>query len=274
VLVTLAEASPITVAAWRLAYALPCLLLACLVRAPARRALVSSGWRRVAALGGAAYAADLLLWNVTILRVGAGPATLLPSSQVVWVTLYGVAVLGERPARRFWLALPLLATGMMLVCGLRSNDLAGSMDAVSLACGTAAGLAYAVYLIAIRRVQRRADVPAEATLAVAIAAAFAIVVALGGGRAAFAGADTWEQQRWLLGLGLGVQVVAWTAITWGLAHLPGHHGALLLFAQPAGSVLLGWLVLGQTLTAGQILGAALVLAGLAAALSRSSVVEP
>jgi probable blue pigment (indigoidine) exporter len=64
-------------------------------------------------------------------------------------------------------------------------------------------------------------------------------------------------------LGVGVQVASWWGITWGIRRIPGYHGAVLLFAQPVGSVLLGWWVLGQALAPTRLAGAGLILAAIA-----------
>ena len=69
---------------------------------------------------------------------------------------------------------------------------------------------------------------------------------------------------------------AWLLITAGLRELPGHHGAVLLIAQPVGSLLLGWWILDQALSIPRVLGAALIVAAILLAVlpaSRSSTVS-
>ena len=72
-----------------------------------------------------------------------------------------------------------------------------------------------------------------------------------------------EQHLWLATLGIGVQAVAWFLISGGIRRLPGHHGGMILLAQPVSSLVLGWWILGQALTFGRLAGAALILIGIA-----------
>ena len=80
-----------------------------------------------------------------------------------------------------------------------------------------------------------------------------------GNRFSFPARSWWS----LLALGLGVQVVAWWFITWGMGHVPTNLGAMGLMVQPVATVILGWLLLSEALRPLQAVGTLFVLAGIA-----------
>jgi drug/metabolite transporter (DMT)-like permease len=265
ILVALSRAAPAPVAFFRFSYALPCLLLLCLLRADGRRALRTPGWRAPAALAGAFLGVDLLLWHRAIPLVGAGPATLTANTQVIWVALFGIAFLGERPHALFWAALPAVGLGLVLLTGGALDALPAGSEGAGLAYGLGAGVCYAGALVCLRRSQRAAVVPPEASLLWQIAIGLAVVGAAGLVEGSLPVALAPDQHLWLALLGIGGQVVAWFLITSGIRVLPGHVGALLLLVQPVGALVLGWLILGQAQTLERAAGALLVLLGIAAA---------
>jgi len=57
--------------------------------------------------------------------------------------------------------------------------------------------------------------------------------------------------------------VAWRFITWGLGHVPMNLGAMGLMTQPVATIILGWLLLSESVRSVQGFGALLVLAGIA-----------
>src|SRR5581483_1692994 len=75
-------------------------------------------------------------------------------------------------------------------------------------------------------------------------------------------APDWPGAGWLATLALTSQVVGWLLITVSLPRLPAALTSLLLTVQPIGSVALGALIFSESPTALQLVGVALVLAGL------------
>jgi drug/metabolite transporter (DMT)-like permease len=266
VLVVLSDAGATPAAFWRFSYALPLLALSCLARGAGRRSLVTPGWIAAAALAGVFFACDIAMWHRSIGLIGAGPSTLLANTQVVWVALFGVLFLGERPTALFWLALPALGAGLWLLAGGGLEGIPAAADRTGLAYGLGAGIAYAGALICMRRSQRAAPVIPEATLLVQLAVGWPLLAGLGLAEGTLAAPLDGAQHAYLALLGVGVQVCAWTAIAFGIRRLPGHHGATLLLAQPVSSLVLAWWILGQALDAGRVVGCLLILAGILGAL--------
>jgi drug/metabolite transporter (DMT)-like permease len=270
IFVALSDVSPEAVAFWRYVYALPFLAALALLRLTPRASFRKRGWMRLAALSGVFFTIDLLLWHRSIVLIGAGPATLLANTHVIWITAFGLIALDERPGPAFWVALPGLAAGMWLLAGGDLSSIPLEADRWGLLLATGSGVGYACALICIRSAQRRTGAPPEAVLLVQIATALLALLPV-------ALLDPEPVLRidlaphiWLLGLGLGVQVIAWWAITFGISRIPGYHGSALLFAQPVGSVILGWWVLDQALPLARLVGAVLILGAIALTVLRDT----
>ena len=266
ILFALSQTTPARGALLRFAYALPVLILACALRPAARRSFRRKRWLGLGALSGVFFALDLLMWHRSIGLVGAGPATLLVNTQVVWVGLFGQIFLGQRPSAWFWTALPVVALGMALLGGATPSGFAAA-DRLGLALGAGSGLMYAGALLCLRQAQMSGSVAPEAALTVQVAAALAVVGAAAAWTEPGFSALAPMQHLWLALLGLGPQVLAWFCIAAGIRRLPAYRGSLLLLLQPVASLALGWWVLEQSLGPGRILGAAGVLGGIFLALT-------
>ncbi len=268
IFVTLSEAGPVAAAFWRFAYALPLLAVFCALDPRARASFRQPGWMPLAVLSGFLFALDLLAWHAAIGFVGAGPATLLVSSQVIWVALFGAVFLHEHPSRLFWALLPVVGIGMFLLCGGSLGGFARAADRSGLLLGLLGGFFYAGMLVTLRRAQRAARIVPQATLAVQVAVGIVVVLVAGLAQGTLPVSLSGRQHAWLACLGVGTQVVAWFFITAGIRRIPGHHGSLVLLMQPAASLVLAWWLLGQALEAKRAFGAAMVLAAIAAVVLR------
>jgi drug/metabolite transporter (DMT)-like permease len=71
----------------------------------------------------------------------------------------------------------------------------------------------------------------------------------------------WPALGWLALLALSSQVVGWLLITVSMPRLPAWMIGAILLIQPAGTVTLGYLILSERPSAGQLAGVALMLAG-------------
>lgn len=260
ILVRLANVEPATAAIFRCAYALPALgLIAYLERrahGPRPAAQV-----RLAMLAGVFLALDLVIWHHTIALVGAGLATVLGNTQVVIVAVLAWWILGERPPRRTLLALPVVLVGVVLISGVIGTGAYGTNPGLGVILGLAVGLAYAAFLLVLRRgnadLRRPAGPLFEATLVSAFAS-LAIGLPLGEVNLI----PSWPAHGWLLTLALTSQVVGWLIISVSLPRLPAALTSVILTLQPVASVLLAMLLLGEAPSAIQLLGAGTILVGL------------
>lgn len=268
VFVRLAGAAPAVSAFFRCAYALPVLYLGwLLVR---RRDQRSPRLRRVAMVAGGLLGLDLAVWHRAIDDLGAGPATVLGNTQVVFVGVIAWLLLGERPSRISLVVLPSALVGIALVGGIGDSQAYGAAPARGALWGLATGIAYAAFLL-VMRFANRGRAPAVGPLADATLGAFLVTLALGLPDAAFDLTPSWPMHGWLLALAFGSQIVGWLAITHALPRLAALETSMLLLLQPIATLIWGRLLFDERLSAGQATGALLVLAGVTAVSIRGAV---
>ncbi|HJV49502.1 MAG TPA: DMT family transporter [Geothrix sp.] len=247
-------AGPLAVGFYRMAFALP--FVAWMARRTARPATGRArGWALIA---GACFVLDLWMWHTALHHTSAANATLLVTLAPIWVAVVSVLWLGAKLRRRFWMGV-LLAMSGALVLGLAKGARWGT--GLGELLGALASLAYGAFTLALGRARR--DLSAPEALFWVVLCCTVLFGALGWARGeAFAG---YPARSWwaLLGLGIFVQVVAWWFITWGMGHVPTNLGAMGLMVQPVATVILGWLLLSESVRPLQGVGTLLVLAGIA-----------
>lgn len=238
IFVRLSEVGPVSTAFYRLALSLPVF------------AVLAWPHRGVPA--------DLSVWHAGILLTSVANATLFTNLAPVFVTLGLWLIWGQRPNRRFVLALGLALAGAVMLMGgslrLSSDRVMG--DSLSLLSGAF----YGAYILTVGR--SRPAVPATVLMlwsgTVASILVLPVAVALG---------ETvlpQTAQGWgvLLGLALVTQVGGQGLIAWGLAHLPSSFGAVVLLLQPVVAALMAWILFGEALGPLELTGAGVVLLGM------------
>jgi drug/metabolite transporter (DMT)-like permease len=260
ILVKQSGASPSTAAIFRCAYALP--VLAVLAwREEALTGRRSARDRRLAALAGVFFAADLICWHHAIEDVGAGLATVLGNLQVAFVPLVAWVALGERPAGRLLATLPLVLSGVVLISGALEHGAYGDNPKQGVVYGLATGLSYTGFILLLRAGSgdrlRVAGPLFDATLVGALGSVAAGLV-IGDAHLV----PTWPAHAWLGILALTSQVLGWLLISASLPRLPAALTSLLLTIQPVGSVILGAALFTESPSALQLVGVAAILGGL------------
>ena len=260
ILVRLADVSPSTAAVFRCLWALPPLaLLAWLER---RRYGRRTRRDRLIALGaGVIFAINLTVWHHAIEAVGAGLSTVLGGIQVMLVPLFAWAVLGERPENRALASIPVVFTGVVLISGVIGAGAYGDDPVLGGILGVLTAIAYSLFILTLRQGNTDERRPAgplfDATLTGCIFSALGGLVA--GDLDPTPGLDS---QVWLVTLALSSQVVGWLLISVSLPRLPAALTSVVLTLQPVGSVVLAVLLVAETPSPVQLLGATAILAGL------------
>jgi drug/metabolite transporter (DMT)-like permease len=263
ILYRVSEVSPSTGAFFRCLWALPPLWL--LARIEDRRFGPRPPRSRLLAwLAGAFFAADLVLWHHAIEQVGAGLATVLGNTQVVLVGVLAWLLLRERPETSSVAAIPVVGAGVVLISGALEQGAYGENPPLGALFGVLTGVAYAIFLIALREgsrdLRRFAGPLFDATLASAVGCA-AIGLAVGD----LDLVPSLEATGWLVLLALSSQVFGWLLISVSLPRLPAALTSVLLTFQPLCAVLFAWALLDESPSALQLAGAACILAGLVVA---------
>jgi drug/metabolite transporter (DMT)-like permease len=266
-----ADVSPSTAAFFRTAYAVPVLfLLWALTRRRDRRS-VSLRWMAVGA--GLFLALDLAVWHRSIDLIGAGLATVLANTQVVFVGLAAWVIYRERPTGLAFVTIPIVFGGVVLISGLGRADAFGDDPVAGAALGVLAGLAYTGFLLVFRASNRELAPTAGPLLDATIGAAIGSLLA-GAADPDFSFAFTWPDHGWLLTLAMVSQVGGWLLIAAALPRLPALETSVMLLLQPMLTVLWGLLLFAEYLSAAQWAGVALVLGGVGALTLWGSVERP
>lgn len=253
-LVRLADTGPVAAGFWRLALALPFLLLVGrFAGQPAhwpRRALVATVM--IAAIF---YSLDLAAWNAGIRLTKLGNSTLFGNSGSFVFAIYGLILAHRAPSLKQSLALLLALAGAALLMS-RSYELSPKNFAGDLLT-LVAGLLYGGYLIFVERGRTELKPLPLLILATSFSIPILLVISLG------LGERIWPHD-WtpLLIFALSSQVLGQGLLVYSIGTLPPLVVGLGLLTQPAISATIGWLAYGETLSATDFVGAIAIAAAL------------
>ncbi|WP_253862425.1 DMT family transporter [Prauserella halophila] len=254
--VALAGASSATVTFFRCLLAVPLLLLLGL------RAGVRWRFHRRHVLAGLFLGLDMVLWSESIQAVGAGVATVMVNIQVVLVPLACLVLFRERVRTAFWATVPLALGGVALAAGIGDAHAFGDAPVYGAVTGLLAGVAYAGYLLVLRRTDQPGSQVTMLTTVNLAGAAVALAAGLGTGTLDLA--PSVSSFGWIAVLAVTGQILGWLLVGSAIRRLPGALGATILLIQPVAAIALGVVFLGETPSLLQLLGCGLVVAAVAA----------
>ena len=259
ILVRISELGPVATAFWRLALALIPLSMLFARRGGDGRLPVTLEQHLTAAMPGVFLAGDLATWHTSLHMTSVTNSTLLANMAPIFVTLVSWLFLHERIRASFVAALALSITGVVVLNGASFTVGGGAHvrgDAVAI--GAAAFYAgYFIFLARARTAFSTSVVMLWSTIAATVCvlplallferafvphsiAGWAVVIALG----------------WLVHAG-GQGLIAFS-----LAWLPATFSSLTLLIQPVVAAVLAWIVLSEPLRSLQVIGGAIVIAGI------------
>lgn len=220
---------------------------------PPRRAVLLA-----AVIAGAFFAADLALFNTAIMTSSAANATLLGTNAPIFVALGAWLLYRDRPTRRFWLGFALSITGVVAIVG--TDLIHHAQFSLGDAYAVAGAACYAGYLLFARRSRIELDALSFSAISGVTAALtlLGICLAIGTPLHGFPAAS-W---RALAGLALVTQVVGHLSVAYALGRLPVSVTSIALLGQAPVTAVLAVPLLGETIGPLQLLGGALVLAGI------------
>jgi drug/metabolite transporter (DMT)-like permease len=257
VFIKVSHASGSTTAFWRCLLSLPVLVALAWWE---RRKAGPAARRRVLfpLLAGTGLGLDFVLWGEAIPRIGAGIATVLLAVQVIIVPVLALVFLGERPAKRFLVAGPVLLGGVVLAGGFAGTGSFGPDPLIGAVAALLAGAGYAGYLFLIRLSGGTGSQAHSLLLATVSAGVVAFVLGVPSGTLDLA--PGWPAFGWLIALALVGQLTGWLLIGAALPRMTATAGATLMLLQPVGAVLLGIVLLGEAPAVVQLVGCAGVVA--------------
>jgi len=246
---------PIGSGFWRLALALPVMLLA----ARRERPQGTSADRRVpiiaAFVSGIFFAADLATWHAGILHTRLSNATLFGNVTAILYPLYGFLVARSLPRCRQGFALILAAMGAGLLLG-RSYELSARNVVGDLLC-LSAGIFYTGYFAMAERARTRLG--PWTMLCWSMIASLPLLL----GTAFILGDPIWPRIWWpLILLSAGSQILGQGLMMYAVVRVSPLVMGLMLLVQPVVAATVGWVVFGERLTLFDLVGAVAIAAAL------------
>jgi drug/metabolite transporter (DMT)-like permease len=250
----------IATAFWRMLLAAP-LLWALAARERRRARPLQRGDRLALVLPGVFFAADLATWHKSFEYTALATSTLLANFATIVVSLAGFVWLKERLGARFALGLGLALVGAALLLGVDLHQGRDPIVGDSLALLTAGF--YATYLLMLKRLRSRFGTARIMAWGTSVCAPCLLLIAVLAGE----GIMPHSSKTWLLLIALALvsQIGGQGLITYAMAHLPASFATVTLLAQPVVTAVVSYFAFGQALTALQLGGGTLLLAGIALA---------
>ncbi|WP_198664350.1 EamA family transporter [Jiangella endophytica] len=268
-----AGVEPSVLAALRSTGAASILLVVVVVVAPGRLRIGLRELPFLVALGVAGGALVQWLYFMAIDRLPVGIALLLEFTAPAIVALFSWAVLRQRIRRQTWLGIGVALLGLALVAQVWTDI---GLDTVGVLAGFGAGACLASYYLVGSRMSGHRDSLSLTFWMFAFAALF------------WAVAQPWwtvdfaplSRDTSLLGAFDTVSVPAWSTVLWivvfgtiiayglnlaALRHISPTACGVIGMSEPVGSAVVAWVWLGQSLSAAQVVGGLVVLAGIALA---------
>lgn len=216
-------------------------------------------------ISGSAFAVDMVVWNLSVLTIGAGLATVLANTQVFYVSLWGRWSGLEKFNLLKVCALLLGFAGVWMVA------MAGDSSRLDYGrgfwLGIAAGVAYTVYMIALRKGVERSE--SKSSLSAVMVSSLICSVWLFFYTTISEGTRiervvNYDLQTWALifTLGVIVHVGSWILISKGFQKTIPSLAGMTLLLQPLLSCFWGALFFEEKLNNSQLMGVALAIVGM------------
>ena len=224
---------------------------------------IQSGWTRTTAVGGALSGlclfAAMLTQQIGIESTSPGVAAFLTANYVLLVPIFGI-VLGQRAGWGVWGGVALAVFGTFLICfsveDLRRETLhMGRGEAWTLLCAAL----FAVQMLVVDRFAPNCDMLRFSMVQMAVAGLIALPFVFLPSEVARASWTGFVKGiPALVWLGVVSSGIAYTLQNLGQAKVSAALASIVLSLEGVFATLFGWLILGDMLTARQLLGCGLV----------------
>ncbi len=264
VFMRLSELGPNATALYRVAFALPFLLLwLSLEHRPVakgnngeRRTIGRTDWL-VLALSGVFWSGDLVFWHWSITLTNIANSTFLACSSPIFVIIGARLIFSERISRGFLAGFVLTLTGGAALMG--SSLAFGGGDLLGDMFGIVTAFFFGSYLLTIKHL--RANLPTGAIMFwsgfFSLPGLLLAALLTGDGVVA----ESLFGWSLIIGLALLAHVLGQGLAAYALAHLPASFTSVAFLGEPVVAAILGWVILAEALGPLQAAGCAIILAG-------------
>jgi drug/metabolite transporter (DMT)-like permease len=263
IFVKLAVAPALTSAFYRIFIAWVCLAPYCIVKGKLK---IGSREMMVAMLGGVVFAADIAVWNLSLLKINATVSTLIANLAPVWVGLFGYILFKKLAGRLFWIGTIVAVAGMAILVGFQ--NIIHLQFNVGILLALLASVLYAVYIMMTRGILQKIDTVTFMFYNMLAASVFLLLIC-GLMHDALSG---FPVPAWLcfIGTGLICQLGGWLTINHSLRFLESTKVSIALLSQTVLAGIWATFFLNETLEVKEIIGSVIVLMGIAVTFLKSN----
>jgi drug/metabolite transporter (DMT)-like permease len=256
IFVRLSETGPTASAFWRVTLAVPLLWL--WTALADRKSRSGSTFALPIVLAGIFFAGDLGVWHLSIVFTSVANSTLLANLAPIFVTIGGYLLFRQRVTGTFLLGMVTALAGAFVLVGPSFGT--GGRQLAGDALGVVTAAFYGAYFLAVKHLREARSTASIMAASTTVSAVVLAPIALASGETMLpASAGGWLV---LLGLAVVCQVGGQSLIAYAMAHLPASFSAVSLLIQPVMATLYAWALLGEHVSAQQIAGGLIVLAGI------------
>ena len=264
-LVSLSQANPLAIAAWRLAFSLIIVAVALAFTGEWR------DWKRLtsrdvffATLSGICLAFHFWAWNASIHLTTIAASVTLVNLQPVFIVAISAVFLRESPSRRQLLGIAIAIAGAMIIASPAWNGAGASMGSgapLGNLLAVSAAVTAAIYYSIGRHLRHRYGIWSYVGLAYT-ACFLALIIMSFIARAPLTPQPPRELAIFA-GLAIGPMLLGHTGMNWALKFLPAYVVNLVSLGEPVGATILGALIPGiaQVPSAVTLIGGLIVLTG-------------
>lgn len=259
VLIRLAGGPAASVAALRLLFA-TLILLPFVIFSPASRRAIWSlrrGEKGLLILSGFFLAIHFLSWITSLSFTGITSSIVFVTTSPIFIELYSVTVRRERTSARVWIGIGLALAGSLILGG--GNIAAGGESWKGDLLAVIGAIAVAGYFIVGSRLRPKLTLLAYIFPVYGTAAVILLITApiLGAGITGLPG----RVYFYCFIMALVCQVTGHSLFNWALRRMKTTLVAMSTLGEPVGTTMLAWLILGEVPVLTEILGGAVILAG-------------
>lgn len=211
-----------------------------------------------AVIGGVVFAADVAVWNMSLIKISATISTLIANLAPLWVGLLSFLILRKRSGILFWVGTWIAVLGMVVLVGY-TNILHLQFN-IGLIYALIASLFYAIYIMITKGILKNISTVTFMFYNMLGASVFLLIICqYQHFELLHFLTPTWLN---LIGMGLLCQLAGWITINYSLHYLEATKVSIALLSQTVLAGIWAILLLGEKLDLKEIIGSVIVLAGI------------
>lgn len=207
---------------------------------------------------GIIFGSDVAIWNIAIQESTATQASLLTNLSPVWLGIFSLLFVKDKPKNNFWIGTVIAVFGMMMLVGFsvfRNLD----FD-LPFSFGVLSGVLYAIYMLVSKEVLKTMNVISFMTISLMASSLHlgAVSYALNEPFTGFSNAG------WLVLIVQAVfcQLLAWLLISYATQHMRATRVSLSLLGQGILASIFAWIFINETISLQMVLGGFILLFGI------------